>query len=90
MKLFSILTTATLVLTAHALGAGKVCMFNAPSGADTLGHVGWGYLVGGTSTWIYGATEEPGDNWHTSGSWSQMLEAFCGSGPYHKASYYLY
>jgi hypothetical protein len=91
MKLLSsILTTASLVFTAHALGAGKVCMFNAPSGAYTLGHVGWGYLVGGTSTWVYGATEEPGENWHTSGSWPQMLASFKDSGDYHNAGYYLY
>jgi len=32
-------------------------MFNAPSGALTLGHVGWAYQVG-NSTWVYGATED--------------------------------
>lgn len=55
-------------------------MFNAPTGAElgpwTLGHVGWGYLVGGTSTWVFGATESPTWAWSASGSWSTMLDAF--------------
>lgn len=89
--LFFVTTTcAGLILSAQALGPGKVCMFNAPAGAYGLGHVGWGYLVGGTSTWVYGATEDPGKNWHTSGTWQQMLAAFKGAGTFHAAGYYKY
>src|SRR5262245_18112275 len=55
-------------------------MFNAPSGAQFgsahLGHVGWGYLVGGTSTWVCGATEGPGWAWSCNGSWSTMISVF--------------
>src|SRR5579862_9143768 len=75
---------------AYALGPGEVCMFNAPSGTDYLGHVGWAYLVGGTSTWIYGATEEASESWHESGSFTDMLNAFRGAGTYHDAGYYKY
>lgn len=77
---------------AQALGAGDTCMFNAPSGADigvgAMGHVGWSYLVGGTSTWVYGATESPTYHWHTSGNWNSMLSAFRNAGYGHSAGYY--
>ena len=75
---------------AQALGPGEVCMFNAPSGADGLGHVGWAYLIGGTSNWIYGATEEPNQSWHETGSFADMLSAFSDAGNYHAAGYYQY
>jgi hypothetical protein len=80
--------TGALVLAspAHALGAGQVCMFNAPSGAQGAGHVGWGFLIGGSSTWTYGATEQTNHSWHASGSWSAMLSAF----KYNSSSKYLY
>jgi len=43
---------------AAALGPGQVCVFNAPTGGNGwIGHDGWGYLIGGTNQWIYGATE---------------------------------
>ncbi len=59
---------------AYALGPGQVCVFLAPQGAPIAGlytgHVGWAFLEGGTSNWIFGATEnvsgrpfvKPGDN----------------------------
>jgi len=81
---------AKITQPAYALGPGEVCMFDAPTGAYLLGHVGWAYLVGGTSTWIYGATEEAGESWHESGSFTNMLSAFRGAGPYHDAGYYKY
>ena len=76
---------------ALARGPGKVCVFNAPTGAEfgpfEAGHVGWGYLIGGTSQWIYGATEneaespkiDPGHDigyWDRQGTFQQMLNAF--------------
>jgi hypothetical protein len=88
-----------LIPPAFALGKGKICLFNAPTGASIevlnhdiadFGHTGWGYLVGGTSTWVFGATEEPNITWHTTGSWSQMLAAFAGASHGHAANYYLY
>ena len=73
-------------LPALALGPGGTCVFFAPSGAYDLGHTGWGYQIGGTSQWIYGATEnESGQNqppghdigyWDRQGSFNQMLNTF--------------
>lgn len=88
---------------AAALGAGTACMINAPSGATvgpiTFGHVGWAFQVGGTSTWVFGATENGGgsayvpaggdtESWSASGSQSQMLAAFRNAGHFHSAGYY--
>ncbi|MFE2070544.1 hypothetical protein ACFXDH_50705 [Streptomyces sp. NPDC059467] len=50
---------------AHALGAGRVCFFKAPTGAPIgpsghqlmFGHAGWAYRVGSSGTWVYGSTE---------------------------------
>jgi len=70
---------------AYALGPGQVCVFLAPQGAPIAGlytgHVGWAFLEGGTSNWIFGATEnvsgrpfvKPGDNnyaWVSNGPWA--------------------
>jgi hypothetical protein len=44
---------------AHALGTGQACIFNAPLGADGLGHIGWGFQIAGSSTWVYGSSENP-------------------------------
>lgn len=89
----STLATIGFAAPAQALGAGEVCMFNAPSGAQlplglNAGHVGWGYLIGGSTTWTYGATESASYHWHTSGSWSAMLAAFRNAGYGHSAGYY--
>jgi hypothetical protein len=88
---------------AVALGSGTACMVNAPSGATvgpiTFGHVGWAFQVGGTSTWVFGATENGGgsayvppggdtESWNASGSQSQMLAAFRNAGHFHPAGYY--
>jgi hypothetical protein len=83
----------SLASPAMALGAGEVCMFNAPTGAElgfglNAGHVGWGYLIGGTSTWTFGATESPSYHWHTSGSWGTMLADFRNADYGHSAHYY--
>ena len=76
---------------AYALGAGQVCLFNAPSGAPTpvgnMGHVGWAFLEGGTTNWTYGATENRSgqwtvdagqntDSWIKNGTWSQVTADF--------------
>ncbi|WP_424534327.1 hypothetical protein ACOZ38_29005 [Sphaerisporangium viridialbum] len=77
---------------AFALGPGQVCVFIQPHGAPlplggTAGHIGWGYLVGGTSTWVYGSTENPdgatqidapGFNgaWSANESFARMLDDF--------------
>ncbi len=78
---------------AYALGPGRVCVFLAPTGAFNLGHVGWAFLEGGTSNWIFGATEnrsglpfvKPGDNnyaWVLNGPWAgprgSVLATFAG------------
>lgn len=81
---------------AAALGPGEVCVFLQPQGAEIpfvsgmtspAGHIGWGYLVGGTSTWVFGSTENPNGDyqidapnfngaWSISGSWQQMVDTF--------------
>jgi hypothetical protein len=79
--------------TAYALGPGEACVFQSPSGADDLGHIGWGFRVGQGDQWIYGATENPtaqgtirvGDGhplgaWHGTGTAAQMLQAFQSHG----------
>jgi hypothetical protein len=82
------------VTPAFALGAGEMCMFNAPNGVPiapgyALGHVGWGFEVGSADSWIYGSTERgdgsPSSTWIQSGSYSSMLAAFKAHGG---ASYY--
>jgi len=93
---------------AYALGPGRVCVFLAPQGAPLAGfyagHVGWAFLEGGTSNWIFGATEnrsgwpfvKPGDNnyaWVSNGPWDSVLATFAGQlvigGTfYHGADYY--
>jgi len=79
------------VTHAQALGMGEACVFSEPGGAPALGHnwghAGWGYQVAGTSTWVFGATENPNGStsikpgqfngaWMASGSWGEMLGAF--------------
>lgn len=88
---------------ASALGTGTGCMFNAPAGATvgpiSFGHVGWAFQVAGSSTWIFGATENGGgsayvppggntDSWNASGSENQMFAAFKNAGHSHAAGYY--
>ena len=79
--------------TAHADSLrGEVCVFQAPSGADGLGHVGWALLntnptYGTVGDWIYGAMEGPGlpptisgdpqnGNWYQEGDWTTMQNNF--------------
>ena len=62
---------------AHALGPGRVCMFNATEGAVLrAGHVGWAFRVGGEDRWIYGATENDTWNWQREGNWASVLATF--------------
>jgi hypothetical protein len=48
---------------------GRACVFNAPLGANRLGHVGWGFQID-NSTFIYGSTENPNANYiiHSDGN----------------------
>ncbi|MCX5063879.1 MULTISPECIES: hypothetical protein [unclassified Streptomyces] len=65
---------------ATAVGAGRVCMFNATEGAWIAGHVGWAFRVGGADDWIYGATEDPSHNWQKESNWKTMLDTFRAQG----------
>jgi hypothetical protein len=84
---------AAVTPAAHALGLGMACVFNQPDGAVVFGgargHIGWGYEVGDSGQFVFGATEDPngtpliraGDGnplgaWHASGNFTQMLQAF--------------
>lgn len=82
---------------AHALGAGSVCMFNAPSGARGAGHVGWAFRNSDAVTWTYGATENPGGSpivwaggytgsWSEQGTFQNMLDTFTAGGPVNRHS----
>jgi hypothetical protein len=94
---------ATHATPALALGAGRVCLFNAPTGARIIalnaGHVGWAYRVGGQDQWVFGATEDPtaspvvlaGANngtWSQTGNWTTVVSTFQNGGPYHRNSNY--
>ncbi|WP_410812856.1 RICIN domain-containing protein [Micromonospora sp. 067-2] len=80
---------------AYALGPGRACVFLEPAGAEIgtvfgpahAGHVGWAYLIGGTSTWVYGSTENPNGDmriepgefngaWSAQGDWNHVLRDF--------------
>ena len=74
--------TGLLVTTAsaHALGVGTMCMFNAPGGATGFGHVGWAVREGPSTHWFYGSTEHgdgrPSSTWQLDGSQDDMFRAF--------------
>ncbi|WP_042444078.1 hypothetical protein [Streptacidiphilus jiangxiensis] len=86
---------------AHAQNAGQVCMFSAPSGADGLGHIGWGFRRD-DGTWRFGSTDNPGGawsvppssdpavtgSWTRDGGWDQMLAAFRSGESGHGAGFY--
>jgi hypothetical protein len=68
-------------------------------GGVAFGHVGWAFQVGGTSTWVFGATENGGGNfsvppggdnesWRASGTEAQMFAAFKNAGHFHSTGYY--
>lgn len=63
---------------------GAACVFVKPDGAQSFGHVGWGFRVTGTDRWVYGAIENPSGKlytppggdigaWHAEGSYTRML-----------------
>lgn len=65
-------------------GTGAACVFVKPDGAQRFGHVGWGFQVPGTKTWVYGAIENPSGKlytppggdigaWHAQGTYARML-----------------
>jgi hypothetical protein len=74
---------------------GRVCMINAPSGAQigklpvAAGHVGWAFLVDWfTGEWMYGANEGPGNvvygnqaskTWSGQGHWADLVSSFTGA-----------
>jgi hypothetical protein len=72
--------TVVATTPAYALGAGTVCMFNAPTGAALgplhEGHVGWAFREGNTTTWEYGATENASTNWRGRGDQNAMFNTF--------------
>jgi hypothetical protein len=89
------LTTAGAVAIgaapAYALGPGQVCMVNEPSGAPssggTFGHVGWMFMVGGSTTWVAGSTDGAVSStnskkltWQRSGTKSALLNFFYDDG----------
>ncbi|WP_051942881.1 hypothetical protein [Streptacidiphilus rugosus] len=96
------LTVAAGSATARAQAPGMVCMFDAPSGAGNLGHVGWGFRGGDGVAWTFGATENPGGAWTVPpssdpaatgswighGGWDQMLAAFRAGRSDHGPGYY--
>lgn len=74
-----------------ALGAGRMCMFNAIAGAVIDGHVGWAFDVPGGTGWVYGSTDDdaagdfnvppgkPNGAWSASGNWNSVLSTFRNS-----------
>jgi len=89
MKLTALLLAAALLVApvstapAHASetsAGGEICMFQAPTGAERLGHhwghVGWAYRWANGNKWDFGATERAGDVWNANGTFSQMLDRF--------------
>lgn len=84
----AIITGGLLAFTAApamALGSGMMCMFDAPNGVPiapgvSLGHVGWGFEIGSSGSWTFGATEQgdgsPSSTWIANGTTAQMLATF--------------
>jgi hypothetical protein len=84
-------TTLIAATQALALGPGEVCAFIEPDGGTVLGnnygHIGWGFLIAGSSSWIYGSTENPNGTyqidapgfngaWKQQGTWTDMINDF--------------
>lgn len=67
---------------------GNACLFNAPNGADTLGHVGWAFRNGKADSWTFGAAEQAGELWMTTGSWAHLLATFRQGTQYNKGPDY--
>jgi hypothetical protein len=77
----SIIFASTFVLAqAQAANAtvtsGVACLINAPSGALTVGHVGWAFKSANSDQWTFGATEGNGQLYQAPGSdthsWSNV------------------
>ncbi|RPF46482.1 hypothetical protein EDD96_3059 [Streptomyces sp. Ag109_G2-6] len=74
--------------SAEAASAGQVCLVLAPNSVDLdrggpaapVGHIGWAFRNGTSSTWTFGATEgdsgEPKKTFIATGSWTAMLNNF--------------
>jgi hypothetical protein len=88
-----IVLTATIFIIVnsfvHALGSGEACVFYRPLSilSVNVGHVGWGWQINGTGTYVYGATEgqagasnipkgQPNGFWEEQGSNEVMKNAF--------------
>ncbi|MEV6675082.1 hypothetical protein [Streptomyces sp. NPDC051162] len=77
-------TSATALATsppAQADTPGRVCMFQAPTGAEFdghhAGHVGWAYRWdNGSGRWDFGATENAREVWNLNGTWDEVLSTF--------------
>lgn len=62
MALMVISIVSVSMTAAHAASSGLACAFDAPLGANGLGHVGWGFQIS-NSTFVYGSTENPNTNY---------------------------
>jgi hypothetical protein len=68
-----ITVTMINISAANALGAGRVCFFDAPNAASFQGHVGWAFSEPGHGdSWYYGATDDDanGDPYVPAGSYN--------------------
>ncbi|MFF4158834.1 hypothetical protein [Streptomyces sp. NPDC001678] len=74
-------TALTIAPSAQADEPGRVCMFQAPTGAEIgghyAGHVGWAYRWdNGSGRWDFGATENEREAWNLNGTWDEVRDTF--------------
>jgi hypothetical protein len=90
-------TEAITSMAGASRGSGAACVFVKPDGAQKFGHVGWGFKVPGTGSWVYGAVENPSEKlytppggyigaWHAEGSYDRMLSEMSTDAHYPDAS----
>lgn len=95
------LTGEACVSSCTPTSSGRVCIFNAPSGAKGWGHVGWAFQVASTTSWVYGAAEDasgarqipPGDpksatSWDDTDDFTKVKDVFKTKQHGHPANYY--
>lgn len=51
------LGTEACVSSCTPSSPGRVCMFNAPAGANDYGYIGWAFQMVSTTTWASGSSE---------------------------------
>ncbi|MEU4302914.1 hypothetical protein [Kitasatospora aureofaciens] len=90
LSLIAVALSATAAIItadrAEAATGGEVCLVLAPNnvdlGAGPVGHIGWAFRNGTSSTWTFGATENNDKTGKTNGtfietsSWNTMLSTF--------------